>query len=155
MANYFNFYTNWQKAKDYDKIEKENKILVRHIEQWREERRIMKEQCHWSIKERYEKLKFEFNENVVTYNGYSTFMKNLKVRIDYARKILKLKDDVSTIDVIESLIDETESTDKKIERIESQLEEAYSEINKVNSQLKEANLNLQKRDPKTGRFVKK
>ena len=27
MANYFKFYTNWQKAKDYDRIEKENEIL--------------------------------------------------------------------------------------------------------------------------------
>lgn len=134
MANYFNFYSNWQKAKDYDRLEKENKILVRHIEQWREERKIMKEQCSFSIKDQLEKLKLEFNENVVTYNGYSTFMKNLKVRIDYARKILKLKDDVSTIDVIESLIDEAESSDKKIEMINSQ---------------------LQKRDEKTGRFVKK
>ena len=27
MANYFKFYTNWQKAKDYDRLEKENEIL--------------------------------------------------------------------------------------------------------------------------------
>ena len=129
-----NIFKNWQKAKDYDKLDKENKILVRHIEQLREERKIMKEQCSFSIKDQLEKLKLEFNENVVTYNGYSAFMKNLKVRIGYARKILKLKNDISTIDVIESLIDEVESSDKKIEMIKSQ---------------------LQKRDTKTGRFVKK
>ena len=27
MANYFKFYTNWQKAKDYDRLDKENEIL--------------------------------------------------------------------------------------------------------------------------------
>ena len=27
MANYFKFYTNWQKANDYDRLEKENEIL--------------------------------------------------------------------------------------------------------------------------------
>ena len=27
MANFFKFYTNWQKAKDYDRLDKENEIL--------------------------------------------------------------------------------------------------------------------------------
>ena len=27
MANFFNIYKNWQKAKDYDRLDKENEIL--------------------------------------------------------------------------------------------------------------------------------
>jgi len=31
MANYFNFYTNWRKAKDYDRLKKENSILSERL----------------------------------------------------------------------------------------------------------------------------
>ena len=33
MANFFKFYTNWQKAKDYVRIEKENEILRNQFNQ--------------------------------------------------------------------------------------------------------------------------
>ncbi len=61
-------------------------------------------------------------------------MKALKVRIDYIRKMMNIKDDIATTEVIEDLIDGYESAKIELEKVQNK---------------------LQKRDKKTGRFVKK
>ena len=103
MANYFNFYTNWQKAKDYDKLEEINDKLCIEI--------------------------YDLND----------LKKDIRDVEDYAIGLMKDAPKVNhrfdeIIDVI---------SDYRI-----RVSDLSMQINRLKSQ-------LQKRDTKTGRFVKK
>ena len=103
MANYFNFYTNWQKAKDYDKLEEINDKLCIEI--------------------------YDLND----------LKKDIRDVEDYAIGLMKDAPKVNhrfdeIIDVI---------SDYRV-----RVTDLYMQINRLKSQ-------LQKRDKKTGRFVKK
>jgi archaellum component FlaC len=100
MANYFKFYTNWQKAKDYDRLDKENEILR---------------------------------------NQFNNLKDDVRQVEDYAIGMLTDAPDVhprlsEIIDVI---------SDYKM-----RVSDLSMQINRLKSQ-------LQKRDKKTGRFLKK
>lgn len=175
-----NIFKNWQKAKDYDKLEEINDklcvelydlneglkevedyannlqlepilgerfyVLVKRITEYKKTvETLRREKTELEIKAKnpnniqsielqLDSLKDTFYKSVVTYNGYSDFMKALKVRIDYIRKMMNIKDDIATTEVIEDLIDGYESAKIELEKVQNK---------------------LQKRDKKTGRFVKK
>ena len=100
MANIFKFYTNWQKAKDYDKLEEINDKLCIEI--------------------------YDLNKDIRDVEDYAIgLMKD-------APKVNHRFDEI--IDVI---------SDYRI-----RVADLYMQINRLKSQ-------LQKRDTKTGRFVKK
>jgi len=103
MANFFNIYKNWQKAKDYDKLEQINDKLC------------------------------------VELHNLNDLKKDIRDVEDYAIGMLTDAPDVhprlsEIIDVI---------SDYRI-----RVTDLYMQINRLKSQ-------LQKRDKKTGRFVKK
>ena len=100
MANFFKFYTNWQKAKDYDKLEEINDELCIEI--------------------------YDLKQDIKEVEDYA-----IGVMKD-APKVNHRFDEI--IDVI---------SDYRI-----RVADLYMQINRLKSQ-------LQKRDTKTGRFVKK
>ena len=100
MANYFKFYTNWQKAKDYDRLEKENEIL----------------------RNQFNKLK----DDVIQVEDYALGM---LTDAPYVHPML-----VEIVDVLKDLKATVIDYKIRLMRVESK---------------------LQKRDKKTGRFVKK
>ena len=175
-----NIFKNWQKAKDYDKLEEINDklcvelydlkeglkevedyannlqlepilgerfyVLVKRITEYKKtvdtlrrekteiEIKAKNPNNVQSIRLQLDSLKDTFSKSVVTYNCYPDFMKALKVRIDYIRKMMDIKDDIATTEVIEDLIDGYESAKMELEKVQNK---------------------LQKRDKVTGRFVKK
>ena len=114
MANYFNFYTNWQKAKDYDRIVKENKILVSEKES-------------------------EKKQKITLYGFCKDFCKvtDYVIDLDNGEK----QQELNVNPIFNGIIRRIDNLGKKI-----------SCLSKEN---KELNSQLQKRDKKTGRFVKK
>lgn len=100
MANYFKFYTNWQKAKDYDRIDKENEIL----------------------RNQFNKLKDDVRQVEDYAIGMLTDAPYVQPRL------------VEIVDVLKDLKATVIDYKIRLMRIESQ---------------------LQKRDPKTGKFVSK
>ncbi len=100
MANYFKFYTNWQKAKDYDRIEKENEIL----------------------RNQFNKLKDDVRQVEDYAVGMLTDAPYVQPRL------------VEIVDVLKDLKDDIVGYKMTINRLESQ---------------------LQKRDPKTSKYMKR
>lgn len=100
MANYFNFYTNWQKAKDYDRLDKENEILRNQFNNLKDDVRQVED---YAI-------------------GMLTDAPDVQPRL------------VEIVDVLKDLKDDIVGYKRTINRLESQ---------------------LQKRDPKTGKYTKR
>jgi len=141
MANYFNFYSNWQKAKDYDKIVKENVLLVKRVESWREglcqERKLMKEQ----LEDKFLQTKNELSviyvriDNVINW-AVNSYVNNEVKKPEYPGLL------------IQRLISAFELHKNSINNYKVNCSKQSDEINNLK-------LQLQKRDTKTGRFVKK
>ena len=100
MANFFNIYKNWQKAKDYDKLEEINDILCVEIYDLKKDIRDVEDYAIGLMKDS-PKVNHRFDEII-------------DVISDYRIRVADL----------------------------------YMQINRLKSQ-------LQKRDTKTGRFIKK
>ena len=95
MANFFKFYTNWQKAKDYDKLEEINDKLCIEIYDLNKDIRDVEDYAIGLMKDA-PKVNHRFDEIIDVISDYRIRVSDLSMQINRLKSKFHQKRDTKT-----------------------------------------------------------
>lgn len=95
MANFFKFYTNWQKAKDYDKLEKINDKLCVELHDLKKDIRDVEDYAIGLMKDA-PKVNHRFDEIIDVISDYRIRVSDLSMQINRLKSKFHQKRDKVT-----------------------------------------------------------
>ena len=95
MANFFKFYTNWQKAKDYDKLEEINDKLCVELHDLKKDIRDVEDYAIGLMKDA-PKVNHRFDEIIDVISDYRIRVSDLSMQINRLKSKFHQKRDKKT-----------------------------------------------------------
>lgn len=95
MANFFKFYTNWQKAKDYDKLEEINDKLCVELHDLKKDIRDVEDYAIGLMKDA-PKVNHRFDEIIDVISDYRIRVSDLSMQINRLKSKFHQKRDTKT-----------------------------------------------------------